>query len=102
MNNAWLPDCYDDLYHKGKHLGHWKGVYHVGGEPDYWGEGTEIYTVLEAAEDNFYSWASFCGCQSCRDQFAPDMNTERCEETKKRLTLRPSFKNLKMVLELEA
>ena len=102
MRNPWVEEWNEDLYYKGKHFGNSKGVHHVGGESDYWGESSDIYTVLEAAEDGFYSWASFCGCQSCQDQFDPHIDTERCEETKRRLKLRPTFNNLRMALELEA
>lgn len=102
MRDPWVSEWNDDLYYKGKYLGHSKGIHHIGGEQDYWGEASDIYTVLEAAEGVFYSWASFCGCQSCQDQFDPCADTERCETTKRRLNLRPTFKNLKMALELEA
>ena len=97
--NAWIPSYDDDLYFKGKYIkGGAKGIFHVGGEADYWGEGTDFYTALEVAMDNFYGWASFCGCEICQDSFDPAC-TEVCQVSRARLKIRPTFKAIKKVLE---
>lgn len=75
-----------------------KGVLHVGGGTDYWGEAEDAYTVLEMAEHNFYAWKSYCGCQACDTQFDPDCPDEICEVVERRMKLRPTLANIKAAM----
>ena len=98
FKGAWKMDYKEDFYYKDKCIDHMhcKGIYHVGGGVDYWGEADELYTVLEAAEQAFWGWQSFCGCKICRDQFDPDLASfdDVCATTEKRRKLRPTYQNL--------
>ena len=101
--DAWLyPDdeelVYNDVYCSNLNA---KGIMHVGGGADYWGEGEEAYTVLDMAEKNFGGWASFCGCRICQHSFDLETMQKKCGTVARRQAIRPTFKALRMVLAQE-
>lgn len=100
FKGAWISTFKDELYYKDEwfYKFHTKGIFHVGGGLDYWGEGEEAYTVLEAAEQAFWGWQSFCGCKVCQNQFDPDSRQEICPESERRKKLSPTLPNLILAL----
>jgi len=98
---AWLFDYDEELYYREELVsgGSAKGIPHIGGGVDYMGEGEDCYTVLEAAEQNFHWWVSFCGCQACKDSFDIEFAGDKCKTVEAREKLKPSFKNLKKALQ---
>ncbi|ELA9885208.1 hypothetical protein QRL11_004473 [Vibrio parahaemolyticus] len=95
FQDAWLFKYHDELVYHDEFIHDLsaKGIMHVGGGTDYWGEGQEAYTVLEMAERVFWGWQSFCGCEICQDQFDPACD-DVCEVSAKRLKLRPTYHNI--------
>lgn len=96
FDDVWVCEDREELYYNGDFYYHVtaKGIPHVGGGLDYWGEAEDYYTVLEAAENLFWSWQSFCGCEICQDSFDPARNGKDCGITAKRKQLKPVFKNI--------
>jgi len=98
--DAWLCDWDEDFIYGDEVFGgiNAKGIMHVGGGLDYWGEANEAYTVLEMAQMGFWDWASFCGCGICALSFDMESTSEICNTVAKREAIRPTFKTLKRLL----
>ncbi|BCL74151.1 hypothetical protein TUMSATVNIG1_61350 (plasmid) [Vibrio nigripulchritudo] len=102
FKDAWLCNDNEELFYNDRFLPGTssKGVMCVGGGRDYWGEGEEVYTVLEKAEQYFGDWQTVCGCSACHNQF--DLSyTGKCGVSERRRKLRPTYKNLVRVLKEE-
>ena len=98
--DAWLCEWDDELAYSDEiYSMSAKGIMHVGGGLDYWGEANEAYTVLEMAEMNFWDWASFCGCGICAHTFDMEPTSEVCKTITKRQSIRPTFKVLRKLLD---
>ena len=59
--DKWL-DTNDRLlcesYEQGSRV---KNCWYIGGELDYWGEGTDDYTIIEDFKRNFITWQGYWG-----------------------------------------
>ena len=66
-DRAWVnADVMEQSWEQGSRV---SGCFNIGGECDYWGEGTDHYTVLYDFKHNFLQWQGLWGVYGEGERF---------------------------------